>query len=96
MLKELATLHAVISGHVQGVYFRAFVSEKAQALGLSGTVRNLPSGDAVEVIAEGERGKLLDLLRHLYSGPPGAEVEGIETTWSNFVGSFPNFQILYR
>ena len=40
-----ASLHAVIHGQVQGVSFRAFVVERANELGLTGEVRNLPNPD---------------------------------------------------
>ncbi len=55
---DLASLQATVYGYVQGVFFRAFVSRRAEELGLTGYVRNLPGGKAVEVLAEGERKQL--------------------------------------
>jgi acylphosphatase len=96
MMKELAALRTVVSGRVQGVLFRAFVQERATELGLIGSVRNLPSGDAVEVIAEGERGKLLELLGLLKAGPPGSIVANTTSSWSTPTGRYSGFRIIYQ
>ena len=56
-----ARLHAKVFGEVQGVFFRAHTEEKANSLGVTGWVRNL-SGGGVEVVAEGERKVLEELL----------------------------------
>ncbi len=92
---DLASVHATVSGRVQGVYFRAFTSRHALELGLAGYVRNLPGGEAVEVQAEGERNKLEKLIDHLKIGPPGARVERVETSWSEYTANYPNFGIRY-
>ena len=88
-------LSARVYGRVQGVYFRYFVREAAKALGLKGYARNLPSGDAVEVQAEGEKQRLEKLVEQLKIGPPGARVEEVETNWSEYSGQFSNFRIRY-
>jgi acylphosphatase len=87
-----ASLHAIVRGRVQGVFFRAFVRSHAKALGLTGYVRNLQSG-AVEVQAEGERGKLEELLQILHKGPPAARVEKVEAGWSDYSGDFSSFSV---
>ena len=69
-------LHVRISGRVQGVGFRWFVSEEARRLGLSGWVMNLPVGE-VEVRAGGESSSLQRLRRALEVGPTGAEVQAL-------------------
>ena len=71
---------ARVSGHVQGVGFRYFVCERAAALGVAGSVRNLPAG-AVEVEAEGPRDALETLLRELHQGPPHAQVADVTVEW---------------
>jgi acylphosphatase len=86
-------LHAVIHGHVQGVYFRAFVLEKAQELGLTGYVRNLPSGRDVEVQAEGEKTQLEKLAGYLKSGPAMSLVEETTFTWTKSMGEYSRFTI---
>ena len=94
-MSELAAVVATVHGRVQGVYFRAFTSGCARELGLSGYVRNLSGWRAVEVQAEGERDKLERLIDHLKAGPPGARVERVETSWSEYSGSYSDFSIRY-
>ena len=88
-------LHAIVRGHVQGVYFRAFVSGEASALGLTGFVRNVSSGDAVEVWAEGEQQKLETLINRLKTGPPYSRVDKVTTEWIEFSGKYTDFVIKY-
>ena len=94
-MAELASVHAVVYGHVQGVFFRAFVSEQARELGLTGYVRNLGDREAVEVQAEGERRQLEKLVDYLKIGPPAARVEKVVTDWSEYTGSYSGFRIRY-
>ena len=70
-------LRAHVLGHVQGVGFRAFVVDQAQALGLAGWVRNRRDG-AVELLAAGPEERVMALLESCKQGPPLAEVTGIE------------------
>ncbi len=93
-MNELASVRAVASGRVQGVFFRAFVSRQATELGLTGYVRNLPEG-TVEVQAEGERKHLEKLVAALKTGPPAARVEKVETRWSEYSGGYADFTIRY-
>ena len=90
-----ARLSAIVHGRVQGVYFRYFVRNEARRLGLRGYVRNLASGDAVEIRAEGEKPQLDELVEELKTGPPGASVKRIETDWSEYTGQFESFTIKY-
>ncbi len=94
MSVDLASLHAIVQGRVQGVFFRAFVHRQAMALGLTGYVRNLPQS-SVEVRAEGERDKLEELLKSLHQGPPGARVEKVEVSWGDYSGDFSSFRVRY-
>jgi len=94
-MPEQASLRAVIYGFVQGVFFRSFTTRHARALGLTGYVRNLPGGRAVEVVAEGETERLEELLKHLEVGPPGARVERVEVEWSKYEGAFSRFEVKY-
>lgn len=84
--------HVIVSGRVQGVFFRAHTQERARALGLSGWVRNLPDG-RVEIVAEGGEGKISSLLDWVRIGPPGARVEGLQLEWSDPQGE-SGFRIL--
>lgn len=94
-MQERARLTALVHGRVQGVYFRAFVREHARRLGVTGFVRNLPDFATVEVQAEGDKKRLEELLERLKAGPPGARVEKVETTWSDYKGLFKDFEIRY-
>ena len=91
--KDLAAVRVLIYGDVQGVYFRAFVAQRARGLGLKGHVRNLPRGDSVEVVAEGERSRLEELITYLNVGPPAARVERVVTDWSEPSGRYTEFGI---
>ena len=92
-MSELAHMTATVTGHVQGVFYRAFTSRVAKSLGLRGYVRNMPpQTQSVEVVAEGEKSKLEDLLRQLEGGPPESLVDKVEVKWSNFTGEFVNFE----
>jgi acylphosphatase len=94
-MADVACLSATVYGRVQGVYFRYFVRNAARNLGLKGYVRNLASGDALEVKAEGQKPQLDKLLEQLKIGPPGALVKRVEIEWSGCAGRFDNFNIRY-
>ncbi len=93
-MTDLASIQATVYGRVQGVFFRAFVSRQAAELGLTGYVRNLPTGN-VEINAEGEREKLKQLISRLEVGPPTARVQKVVTSWSEYTGDYSRFSISY-
>ncbi len=88
------SLHARVFGRVQGVNFRAATRERAQALGLTGWVRNRPDG-SVEVLAEGTRAALTRLLDYLHHGPRHAAVDRVEAVWRPASGGFISFEIRF-
>ena len=94
-MDDVAHLSATVYGRVQGVYFRYFVRNVARRLGLKGYVRNLASGDAVEVQAEGEKPQVDKLLEQLKVGPPGAWIKRVEVDWSDYSGQFEDFSARY-
>jgi acylphosphatase len=94
-MSDLAAVKIVIYGSVQGVYFRAFTEQQAEMLGITGYVRNLPSAEAVQVRAEGERDKLKTLITKLKTGPPRAKVTEVTTEWSAYTGRYTGFSIRY-
>ncbi len=76
-------IHCFVSGLVQGVWYRASTQEQARLLGLTGWVRNLPDG-RVEVMAFGEKVKVMQLYDWLQEGPKRAKVESVslnDTAW---------------
>ena len=66
----------IVSGRVQGVFFRASTREQAMQLGLAGHARNLADG-TVEVLASGNAPALGALERWLQRGPPAARVDAV-------------------
>lgn len=94
-IADVAHISATVYGRVQGVFFRYFVRNVAKKLNLKGYVRNLASGDAVEVQAEGEKRQLDKLLGQLKVGSPGARVERVEVKWADYSGELDDFTIRY-
>lgn len=71
------TVRFLVSGHVQGVHFRAATRQQALGLHLSGYARNLDDG-RVEVLAAGDAQAVEALAQWLEDGPPAARVAGVE------------------
>ncbi len=91
---EIARLHVVIDGIVQGVFFRASTREEASALGLTGWVKNCFDGN-VEAVFEGEKELVEQILVWCKTGPPGAKVININSNWEAPTGEFDTFSIKY-
>lgn len=70
-------MRIIISGKVQGVYYRQSTREKSMQLGISGIVKNLTNG-SVELIASGTADQLNNLIEWCKQGPPKAVVSSIE------------------
>ena len=81
-----------VSGRVQGVFFRDSTRERAQRLGVSGWVRNLPDG-RVEAVFEGEAGAVDEMVRWCHEGPPHARVEGVEVREEPVSGDQEGFEV---
>ncbi|MCL4491378.1 MAG: acylphosphatase [Nitrospirae bacterium] len=89
-----ARAHLFISGRVQGVYYRGFTAEVADAFGLTGWVRNLPDR-RVEAVFEGEREAIEAAIRKCHEGPPAARVSDIDITWEDRLEGVTDFSIRY-
>ncbi len=83
-----------ISGEVQGVTFRWFIERTARNLGLTGWVKNHEDG-SVEVVAEGEKEKLDQLIKACGRGPSWAQVADLESNWQRYKGEFEDFKIIF-
>ncbi len=83
---------ALVSGHVQGVGFRAFTNAQAAPLGVGGYVKNLKDG-RVEAVIEGPADKVEQLLKAIRTGPPGSRVDGVEVEEQPATGGFRGFVI---
>ena len=81
-----------VEGRVQGVGYRAFTQKAAGRLGITGGVKNLPDG-RVEILAEGPRVTLDELLKILRQGPPLSRVSDVLVQWRDATNRFPDFQI---
>jgi acylphosphatase len=76
---------AIVSGRVQGVFYRDSCQQMARRLGVAGSVRNRDDG-TVEVFAEGEREAVDQLLAWCRQGPPRSTVTGVQITDDSPIG----------
>jgi acylphosphatase len=77
VMNDIQRRRLLISGRVQGVYFRDSVRSEAAAAGVSGSAHNLSDG-RVEVVLEGEATAVDQVIEWCRTGPPRARVDGIE------------------
>ena len=78
-MSALTARRCLVSGIVQGVFFRASTRQKAVELSLTGYAINLPDG-RVEVLMVGDSGAVEALTTWLHRGPPAARVEAVQKT----------------
>jgi len=90
--QDFAQLHLIVTGRVQGVFFRRATADQARALGLTGLARNCADG-SVEIVAEGKRQSLEMLLKWVGHGPPHARVDKVRPVWTDFRGEFAEFRV---
>lgn len=86
--------HVTVRGRVQGVYYRASARDRARQLRLSGWARNCPDG-SVEIVAEGDRIQLEQLITWSRHGPPAAVVTSVEVEWQTATEEFAGFTVKY-
>lgn len=91
---DLTRLHAIVHGRVQGVSFRYYTQRRARELALTGYVRNLWDG-TVQVVAEGPRPAVDELLAFLHEGPRAALVTQVDTQWPAPTREFDRFEVRY-
>ena len=84
----------LVSGRVQGVFFRDHTRRWAALLGLTGWVKNLPDG-RVEILAEGDQEKIQELHKLVQEGPPLAYVESAVLEWQEYSGDFSDFCVTW-
>ena len=90
----MKTVKAIVSGRVQGVWYRAHTREKALELGVVGTVRNLSDG-TVEIIAQGEAARVEALLDWARTGPPMAVVHRVQVVEVEGEAVHDSFAVTY-
>ncbi|MDI6723104.1 MAG: acylphosphatase [Methanobacterium sp.] len=103
--------HVIISGRVQGVYFRGNTKNEAKKYGVNGWVRNLPDGRVEAVfeveenqgfsepqkskIFEGEKEAVDKAIKFVKKGPSYAKVTDLDIKWEKYTGEFNDFRVLY-
>ena len=91
---SLKRIHAIVSGRVQGVFFRKYTWEQGNKLKLVGWVRNLPDG-SVETVFEGDKKTVEQMLAWLYKGSPLSKVTGVLSNEEKPADEFTEFTIRY-
>lgn len=85
-------VHVLVSGRVQGVFFRGATHARMRSLALSGWVRNLPDG-RVEAVVEGDDARVELALAFFQRGPPHANVESVEVRDEPCTGLETEFEL---
>ena len=85
-------VHILVSGRVQGVWFRGSTAKVAEALGLVGWVRNLPDG-CVEIEAQGPASKIEEFIAWCRIGPPRASVDRVEVIEEASAAGYSSFEV---
>lgn len=86
--------HAIITGRVQGVFFRMETQRAARSHNVNGWVRNKRDG-SVEAVFEGEEADVNAALNWCRQGPPISRVNNIKVSWQNYTGEFIEFNVTY-
>jgi acylphosphatase len=84
--------HLLVSGRVQGVFFRSETRLQAMRLSVKGWVRNLADG-RVEAVLEGRESDVKQLVDFCKRGPPGAKVTNVNVIWEPYAGEFHGFEV---
>ena len=93
-MEKKVRARAIISGRVQGVFFRVETKRAADRLGVFGWARNLSDG-TVEAVFEGEQDRVDAVLEWCKEGPRHAHVVDVDVSWNDYTGEFQGFEITY-
>lgn len=93
-MDEKKRVHVIISGKVQGVFFRMETQKAALDIGVTGWVKNRTDG-AVEAIFEGDSERIDKMLAWCWKGSPRSEVRDVAVENEVYSGSFSDFRITY-
>ena len=85
-------VYVLVSGKVQGVFFRSGTKKRADELRLKGWVRNLDDG-RVEAVFEGEKENVEKMVDWCRKGPDYADVQDIQVISEKYTGEFENFSV---
>lgn len=92
--KSTRRVRALVSGRVQGVFFRANTRAEANRLGLKGWVKNLPGG-RVELVAEGPSWAVNELISWCHKGPAYSRVDKVEFYEETPRGKYDEFSVRF-
>ena len=90
----MITIKILISGRVQGVFFRDFVKQQADKLNIKGFVRNIID-NSLEIVAQGDGKSLKELINKIKTGPKFAKIDKIDVSCETSNEVFNEFKILY-
>ena len=93
-MEGISEAHVIVSGRVQGVWFRGNTRQVAVAAGVHGWVRNLPDR-CVEAVLQGERSAVESVIDFMRTGPPGSAVIDCVVSWRPAGERFHGFDIRY-
>lgn len=95
MTEEKKRAHAIISGRVQGVFYRSETRKAAGRQGVAGWVKNKIDG-TVEAVFEGPENDVATMLEWCKTGSPMAAVENVDVSWEDYTGEFKGFDVRYE
>ena len=87
-------IEIIVSGKVQGVYYRHYTCKQADKLGIVGYVQNLVNGD-VKIVAQGEEFQLDQLITWAKSSSPNAQVDNLQWKAIENIEPFSQFTVRY-
>ena len=93
-MSEKVCAHVIVSGRVQGVFYRLETQRAAEEFGVSGWVKNLPDG-RVEAMMTGDKAAVESLIGWCRQGPRAARVDRVEVSWEEEIGRFSGFDVVY-
>jgi len=93
-MEENVRARVVISGRVQGVFFRVETKHAADRYGVFGWVKNQRNG-TVAALFEGNKEKVDSIIEWCKEGPPIAKVHSVDVEWEDYKGEFDIFEITY-
>ncbi len=89
---EKIRAHILVSGKVQGVFYRENTRKRAEKLRVTGWVKNLKNG-RVEAIFEGGKDNVENMVNWARKGPIWAKIEALDVIWEDYRGEFNGFDI---
>ena len=91
---EVIQKHVVVTGRVQGVFFRAYTKDAAEKYMITGWVRNKRDG-TVEAVIKGEKDNIQQMMQWFHTGSPASSVNDVIVEDQNDPSDFTRFEIRY-